>query len=77
MDYFRVGTRLDNAIECSDPSHPWVVEIMGTWTDPDDHAHYYIIKCIESPVYQHGWYYEGEIDIIDHFSLDKYFYERK
>lgn len=76
MDTFAVGTTLDNAIECSDPKHPWVVEVMGTWIDPDDHELYYIIKCIESPVYQHGWYYEGEIDIISHYSLDKYFYVR-
>lgn len=77
MEYFTVGTKLDNAIECSDPSHPWVVEIMGTWVHPVDHTVYYIIECIESPVYQHGWYYEGEMDLIDHFSLDKYFYERE
>ncbi len=77
MDYFSIGTVLDNAIECSDPKHPWVVEIMGTWTDPDDRAVYYIIKCIESPVYQHGWYYEGEVNLVSHQSLDKYFQERK
>lgn len=77
MEYFTVGTKLDNAIECSDPKHPWVVEIMGTWVHPVDHTVYYIIECIESPVYQHGWYYDGEIDLIDHLSLEKYFYERK
>ncbi|WPH58936.1 hypothetical protein SEA_LUCKYSOCKE_132 [Streptomyces phage LuckySocke] len=77
MDYFAVGTILDNAIECSDPKHPWVVEVMNTWTDPDDHVLYYIIKCTESPRYQHGWYYEGEVEIVDHHFLDKYFQERK
>lgn len=76
MDYFSVGTTLDNAIECSDPKHPWVVEVMGTWIDPDDREFYYIIKCIESPTYQHGWYYEGEVNLVSHFSLDKYFYVR-
>lgn len=76
MDYFSVGTILDNAIECSDPKHPWVVEIMQTWTDPEDHVLYYIIKCTESPRYQHGWYYEGQVEIVDHSALDKYFQER-
>lgn len=76
MDTFPVGTKLDNAIECADPKHPWVVEIMQTWVDPDDHVLYYIIKCIESPVYQHGWYFEGEVEIVDHGFLDKYFYVR-
>ena len=75
-DTFSVGTFLDNAAECSDPKHPWVVEVMQTWIDPDDRTLYYIIKCIESPPFQHGWYFEGEIIITDHYSLDKYFQVR-
>jgi hypothetical protein len=76
MDYFSVGTTLDNGMECSDPKHPWVVEIMSTWQDPDDKVLYYIIKCVKSPPFQHGWYFEGEVEIVDHFFLDKYFKER-
>lgn len=76
MEYFSIGTKLDNAVECSDHNHPWVVEIMQTWLDPEDRTLYYIIKCIESPPFQHGWYFEGQVEIVDHYSLDKYFQVR-
>jgi hypothetical protein len=76
-EQFTIGAHLDNAIEISDPSHPWVIEVMQTWVDPDDKDLYYIIKCIESPRYQHGWYFEGQVEILSHQFLDKYFQERK
>lgn len=75
-EVFGIGDKFSNELELWVGTQPCVIEIMQSWLDEEDGTQYYIVKCVQSSPPSHGLMFEGQVDIFDHYSIDKYYGKR-
>lgn len=75
-EIFNIGDKFSDEMERFEHVRPCVIEIMQSWLDRDTGEQYYIVKCVQAAPPMHGMMFEGEVDLIDHYSIEKYYGKR-